>query len=79
MTTIFRCGTTACAHLHRLSARIGVLLSFFRSVPPIDVLSPPDPPEWDRELRRLPGLVEIHSCKADNLVFFSQRQARRTR
>ena len=27
--------------------------------PPIDVLSPPDPPEWDKELLRRHGVNEI--------------------
>jgi len=66
MTTIFRCGTKFCAHLHRVSARIGLLLSFLRSTPPIDVLSPPDPPEWDRELRRMQGLTETFCARCQS-------------
>ena len=56
------------------------LVNLFRSAPaPIDVLAPPDRPEWEKELIRLRGLTEIHRCKFDNLVFYDFTKKRLSR
>ncbi len=49
--------------------------------PVVDVIAPPDRPEWDRELRKLQGLTEIHRCTLSNVVFydFASRKARVSR
>jgi len=56
-----------------------VLVRFFCPPAPIDTISPPDRPEWEKELIRLRGLTEIHRCKFDNLVFydFTKKKASR--
>ncbi len=49
------------------------LVAFF-ATPPIDVVSAPDPPEWDAELRRRHGLSEIQRASRDNLIEFRRRR-----